>query len=170
MQSLDEKNTEILAAYRDFITGSQLRLFFPFQQLYADYCAKKIAKEEYTRLFSRSGLNIMIESLLGANNKQKKNDKKIQIKDVIYGQGFERIAKAINYATVRAGQVLVKKGKDGKPYPKKDFEFKRFYGLAQRLGSRTSSKEEFLSELAAFITEYKSEYLRLENKLNKEEI
>ena len=170
VQSLDEKHTEILAAYRDFITGSQLKLFFPFQLLYADYCAKKIAKEEYARLFSRTGLDIMIESLLSSNNEQTENNEKIKIEDVIYDEGFERIAKAINYATVRAGQILVKKGKDGKPYPKKDFEFKRFYGLAQRLGSRTSSREEFLSELAAFITEYKSEYLRLENKLNKEEI
>ena len=170
VQSLDEKNTEILAAYRDFITGSQLKLFLPFQLLYADYCAKRIAKEEYTRLFSRTGLNIMIENILKSNNEPKENHEKVNIEDVIYDEGFERIAKAINYATVRAGQILVKKGKEGKPYPKKDFEFKRFYGLAQRLGSRTSSREDFLAELAAFITEYKSEYLRLKNKLGKEEI
>ncbi|ELS04219.1 hypothetical protein Xen7305DRAFT_00039470 [Xenococcus sp. PCC 7305] len=170
VKSLDEKHTEILAAYRDFITGSQLKLFFPFQLLYADYCAKRIAKEEYARLFSRTGLDIMIKSLLSSNNEPKENQETINIENVIYDEGFERIAKAINYATVRAGQILVKKEKDGQPYPKKDFEFKRFYGLAQRLGSRTSSREEFLGELAAFITEYKSEYLRLKNKLGKGEI
>ena len=167
VRSLDEKQTEILVAYRDFITSSQLKVFFPFQLLYADYCSKKLAKEEYVRLFSRSGLNIMVRSISNSNSKQENNNKNIE--DVIYDEGFERIAKAINYATVRAGQILVKKGKDSKPYPKKDFEFKRFYGLAQRLGSRTASKEDFLSELAIFITEYKSEYLRLKSKLSKEE-
>ena len=167
VQSLDQNQTEILAAYRDFITSSELKLFFPFQLLYADYCAKRIAKEEYTRLFSCTKLDIMVRSFSRSNQDKTKDD--ISLNDIIINEGFERIAKAINYATVRAGQILVKKGKEGKLYPKKDFEFKRFYGLAQRLGSRTSSKNEFLGELAAFITEYKSEYLRLESKLGKDE-
>lgn len=167
VQSLDEKHTEILAAYRDFITSSKLKLFFPFQLLYADYCSKKLAKEEYVRLFSRSGLDIMVRNFSISSNKPQENS--ITLNDVVTNIGFERIAKAINNSTVRSGQILVKKGKEGKPYPKKEFEFKRFYGLAQRLGSRTSSKNEFLSELAAFVTEYKSEYLRLKGKLGQDE-
>lgn len=41
--SIDEGNSELLAAYRDFITGNDLYQFFRFQVSYADYVTKKLA-------------------------------------------------------------------------------------------------------------------------------
>jgi hypothetical protein len=42
--SIDEGNSELLAAYRDFITGNDLYQFFRFQVSYADYVTKKLAE------------------------------------------------------------------------------------------------------------------------------
>ncbi|NJL68330.1 MAG: hypothetical protein HC894_19520, partial [Microcoleus sp. SM1_3_4] len=57
--SSEEGNSELLAAYRDFIAGNNLRNFFPFQVGYADYAVKRLAdpKSKSPRLFSVTGLN-----------------------------------------------------------------------------------------------------------------
>lgn len=91
------------------------------------------------------------------------------MENIIKNEGFKQIAKAINYATVKAGQIKIETSEE-KKYSKDNFEFKRFYGLAQRLGSRTSSRDDFINELSTFLTEYKSEYIRLESKLGQGEI
>lgn len=96
--SSEEGNSELLAAYRDFIAGNNLRNFFPFQVGYADYAVKRLAdpKSKSPRLFSVTGLNTMTK-------------KDADFLKITRDESFLRIAKAINQATVYAGKVQTKK-------------------------------------------------------------
>jgi hypothetical protein len=148
--SAEEGHGELLAAYRDFITGTSLRQFFPFQVSYADYVIKQLAdsKAKPVRLFSVTGLNTMT----------KKDSDFIKI---IQDPSFLRIAKAINQATVYAGKVQTKQGP-------KELGWQRTYGLAQRLSSQSGSKNDFLKEITDFLAKYEAENLRLSEQLQKE--
>lgn len=148
--SAEEGHSELLSAYRDFISGSDLRKFFPFQVSYADYVIKRLAdsKARPPRLFSLSALNTMTK------------------KDPLFTQitrdpSFLRIAKAINQATVFAGKVQTKAGVI-------ELDWQRNYGLAQRLSSQSGFKKDFLSEITDFLAKYEAENLRLSEQLLKE--
>lgn len=148
--SAEEGHSELLTAYRDFITGTNLRQFFRFQVGYADYVVKRLAdpKARPPRLFSIAGLNTMTK-------------KETDFTKITTDPSFLRIAKAINQATVYAGKVKTQEGV-------KELEWQRTYGLAQRLSSQAGSKKEFLSEIADFLAKYQAENLRLsEQLLNK---
>jgi len=109
--SAEEGNSEVLAAYRDFITGSNLRKFFPFQVSYADYVIKRLANPNARppSLFSLSGLNTMTK-------------KDSSFTQITRDPSFLRIAKAINQATVFAGKVQTKNGVI-------ELDWQRNYGL-----------------------------------------
>ncbi|MGI0485889.1 hypothetical protein ACN4EK_10660 [Pantanalinema rosaneae CENA516] len=150
--SAEEGHSELLAAYRDFITSSTndaLNQFFRFQVSYADYVTRQFAdkKAKYRpRLFSQAGLNIMTQSLSP------------ELQQITENPGFIRIARAINSSTVYAGSI---KDKDGK---EQTLEWDRVYGLAQRLGNCAASKTEFTAELMAFLARYEDENFRLQSR------
>ncbi|MBW4566397.1 MAG: hypothetical protein KME32_36180 [Mojavia pulchra JT2-VF2] len=148
--SAEEGHSELLTAYRDFITGTSLRQFFPFQVSYADYVIKRLAdtKSRPPRLFSVTGLNTMTK-------------KDSDFTKITQDPSFLRIAKAINQATVYAGKVQTKQGV-------KELEWQRTYGLAQRLSSQSGSKNDFLKEITDFLAKYEAENLRLSEQLQKE--
>lgn len=148
--SSEEGHSELLAAYRDFITGSHLSSFFRFQVSYADYTVKRLAdgKARPPRLFTVTGLNIMTK-------------KEESFTKITRDPSFLRIAKAINQATVYAGKV---KTKDGTI----ELDWQRKYGLAQQLSSQSGSKKEFLSAIANFLADYEAENLRLSEKLQNQ--
>lgn len=148
--SAEEGHSELLAAYRDFITGTSLRRFFRFQVSYADYIVKRLAdpKTKPPRLFSIAGLNTMTK-------------KDTDFTKITRDASFLRIAKAINQATVYAGKVKTQQGVI-------ELDWQRTYGLAQRLSSQSGSKKDFLSEITDFLAKYQAENLRLsEQLLNK---
>jgi len=149
--SVDEGHSEILANYREFITSSNWDKFFEFQVSYADYVTARLSdvKAKPPRLFSISGLNIMTK-------------KEISFTEITGNLHFQRIAKAINQSTVYAGKV----GKKGGGTI--DLDWQRTYGLAQRLRSQAGSKKDFLSEIAAFLSEYEHENMRISEKLLKD--
>ncbi len=93
--------SRLLAAYRDFITGTNLHQFFRFQVSYADYVVKRLAdsKAKPPRLFSLNGLNLMVK-----NFNHRKDDQEWYLTEITEDPGFLRIAKAINSATVYAGK------------------------------------------------------------------
>ncbi|HEY9602569.1 MAG TPA: hypothetical protein V6C85_13220 [Allocoleopsis sp.] len=148
--STEESHSELLAAYRDFISGNNLRKFFPFQVSYADYVLKRLAdtKARPPRLFSVSGLNLMIK-------------KERSFTQITKDPSFLRIAKAINQATVWAGKVQTKKGLI-------ELDWQRNYGLAQQLSSQSGSKKDFLSAVSDFLSKYEYENLRLLEQLQKD--
>ncbi|WP_373529425.1 hypothetical protein [Nostoc sp.] len=148
--SAEEGHSELLAAYRDFITGTNLRKFFRFQASYADYIVKRLAdpKAKPPRLFSIAGLNIMTK-------------KDTDFTKITTDHSFLRIAKAINQATVYAGKVKTQQGVI-------ELDWQRTYGLAQRLSSQSGSKKDFLSEITDFLAKYQAENLRLSEQLLKE--
>jgi hypothetical protein len=148
--SAEEGHSELLAAYRDFITSTSLENFFCFQVIYADYVVKRLAdpKAKPPRLFSLNGLNLMVKNF---NNPQ--NDKELTLTDITQDPGFLRIAKAINSATVYAG--------------KDEHDWDRIYGLAQRLTSQAGSKKDFIIELSIFLASYENENLRIDEELKK---
>ncbi len=148
--SAEEGHSELLAAYRDFITGTNLRRFFRFQASYADYIVKRLAdpKAKPPRLFSIAGLNTMTK-------------KDTDFTKITTDPSFLRIAKAINQATVYAGKVKTQQGVI-------ELDWQRTYGLAQRLSSQSGSKKDFLSEITDFLAKYQAENLRLSEQLLKE--
>ena len=142
--SAEEGQSEILAAYRDFITGTNLRNFFRFQVSYADFVVKRLADSHARspRLFSVNGLNIMTK-------------KDADFTQITQDPSFLRIAKAINQATVYAGKISTKEGV-------KELDWQRNYGLAQLLSSQSGSKKDFISAIADFLGKYQQENLRLQ--------
>ncbi len=148
--STEEGHSELLAAYRDFITGTNLSHFFGFQVSYADYIVKRLAdaKAKPPRLFSLNGLNLMMKNF---NHRQ--NDQELNLTEITEDPGFLRIAKAINSATVYAG--------------KDEHGWDRIYGLAQRLSSQAGSKKDFIIELSIFLASYENENLRIDEELKK---
>jgi hypothetical protein len=145
--SAEDSHSELLAAYRDFITGTNLQGFFRFQVNYGDYVVKRLADPQARppRLFSTFGLNIMM-----------KKDK--DLTKITKDPSFLRIAKAINQATVYAGKVKTKTGV-------KELEWQRNYGLAQQLSSQSGSKKDFVCAIADFLAKYEHENLRITDKL-----
>ncbi|MBE9097456.1 hypothetical protein [Tychonema sp. LEGE 07203] len=141
--SSEEGNSELLAAYRDFIAGNNLRNFFPFQVGYADFAVKRLAdsKSKSPRLFSVTGLNTMTK-------------KTPDFLTITRDASFLRIAKAINQATVYAGKIQTKDGA-------KELDWQRQYGLAQLLSSQSGSKKDFVCAIADFLAKYEAENLRL---------
>jgi hypothetical protein len=141
---------ELLSAYRDFITSSDLGQFFRFQVRYADFATKQLIFP----LLSHSGLEIMLQSF-------DKPDQTWSITEITQNRGFQRIARAINSATLYAGKIKTKAGT-------LELEWQRTYGLAQRLSNHADSKKDFIAELMAFLTSYENENLRLSEKLQAE--
>jgi hypothetical protein len=157
--SADEGNGELLTAYRDFITGSDRNLnqFFRFNVSYADYIVRQLADPQAKfapKQFSQAGLNIMTQSF-------DKPDQNWSVTEITQNQGFQRIARAINSATVYAGKIKTKQGVI-------ELDWQRTYGLAQRLGNHAGSKKDFIAELTAFLTNYENENLRISEQLQKE--
>jgi len=146
--SVEEGHSELLAAYRDFITSSNLGRFFHFQVNYADYVIKRLADAKPPRLFSLTGLNLMVKNFY-----HHQNDQDWSLTEITQDPGFLRIAKAINSATVYAG--------------KDEHGWERIYGLAQRLSSQSGSKKDFMIEIAAFLSSYENENLRIDEELVK---
>lgn len=155
--SMEEGNGELLSAYRDFITGSELNQFFRFNISYADYIVRQLAdpKAKYApKQFSQEGLDIMTRSF-------DKTDQNWSIKEITQNKGFLRIARAINSATVYAGKIKTKEGA-------MELDWQRTYGLAQRLSNQMGSKQDFIAELSAFLTSYDNENVRISEQLLKE--
>lgn len=155
--SIDEGNGELLSTYREFITGNELTQFFRFHLIYADYIVRQLAdsKAKYSpRQFSQQALDIMTQSF-------DKSDRDWSITEITQNKGFQRIARAINSATVYAGKIKTKQGSI-------ELDWQRTYGLSQRLGSHSGSKKDFIIELSAFLSSYENENLRLQEKLQKE--
>ncbi|HBL10001.1 MAG TPA: hypothetical protein DD379_00885 [Cyanobacteria bacterium UBA11162] len=144
--STEEGHSELLAAYRDFITSNTIRKFFPFQVSYADYVIKRLAdsKARPPHLFSVFGLNLMTKK---------------EFSQITQDPSFIRIAKAINQATVFAGKVQTKKGLI-------ELDWQRNYGLAQQLSSQSGSKKDFISAITDFLAKYEHENLRLSERLH----
>ena len=154
--SAEEGHSELLALYRDFITGTNSQKFFHFQVSYADYVVKRLADTQARtpRLFSLFGINLMTQ-----NFKHRKSDQEWSLTEITQNPGFLRIAQAINSATVYAGTV---RDKNGQP---KETGWERIYGLAQRLSSQSGSKKDFIIEISAFLASYENENLRIAEEL-----
>lgn len=146
--SVEEGHSELLASYRDFITRTTIRQFFPFQRRYADYSVRRLAGGKYTRLFTKQGLDTMT-----------KND--IEITKITRDPSFIKIARAINHATVYAGEIKTKEGSQR-------LEWDRNYGLAQLLGSQSGSKKDFILAITEFLGKYEAENLRLQERFLKQ--
>ncbi|MBD1930118.1 hypothetical protein H6F74_28435 [Trichocoleus sp. FACHB-90] len=156
--SVEEGHSELLTAYRGFISGNNLQNFFQFQIQYAEYIIRRLAepKSRPPRLFSIQGMNLMTKSF-----KQRQDEQDWSLTEITEDPGFLRIARAINSATVYAGKIQTKNGL-------KELDWQRTYGLAQRLSSQSGSKKDFITELAAFLTSYENENLRISEQLQKE--
>lgn len=157
--SIDEANGELITAYRDFITGNDLYQFFRFQVSYADYVTKKFSDvNSRVVLFSKQGIDLMTRSFTA---KMRQSDRDWKLTEITENQGFLNIAKAINSATVYAGNIRDKEGNI------RETGWERIYGLAQRLSSQSGSKKDFIIEISSFLATYQNENLRIDDELRK---
>lgn len=157
--SIDEANGELITAYRDFITGNDLYQFFRFQVSYADYVTKKFSDvNSRVVLFSKQGIDLMTRSFTA---KMRQSDRDWKLTQITENQGFLNIAKAINSATVYAGNIRDKEGNI------RETGWERIYGLAQRLSSQSGSKKDFIIEISSFLATYQNENLRIDDELRK---
>ena len=154
--SAEAGQSELLAAYRDFITGNALLSLFKFQTSYAEFIIRRLAdpKARPPRLFSVNGLNLMIKNL------KPRKDEEWDLTEITQNPGFLRIARAINSATVYAGKIQTQKGMV-------ELDWQRQYGLAQRLSSQAGAKKDFVIELTTFLASYENENLRIAEKLQQ---
>jgi len=155
--SVESGHGEMLANYRSFLSSSDWHSFFRFQTSYAEYSIRCLAQGHSPTRFFVSTLDVMTHSMA----KLHKESSPPSLSEILEHESFKRIAKAINQATVYAGEVRTKSGWQ-------KLEWDRTYGLAQKLSGQASSKEKFLSELFQFLTTYESENLRLREKLKKD--
>ena len=94
--------------------------------------------------------------------KFRQSDRDWKLTEITENQGFLNIAKAINSATVYAGNIRDREGKI------KETGWERIYGLAQRLSSQSGSKKDFIIEISSFLASYQNENLRIDDELRKQ--
>jgi hypothetical protein len=146
VQLLDEdksEEAELLHLYRDFLSASDWYTFLHFLGGYGCLIMGRRERKKPIRSFHRANL----EELLRVAD--------LKITEVLKNQGFRNIAKAMKQATV-SEQYQKSKGNQV-------FEIK--YGLFQELKRKAKFREELLTVISEFISEFNYENARREEQL-----
>lgn len=139
VSSLEERYTEqynLLANYRDFLSGQNLDMFFKFCGAYSTLLMSRIEKGQWAPQFSTNNLEMLIMS----------HDRKL--KHVVDSSGFQNIARAIRLSTVRL-QYRKARGDRG-PYDVR-------YGLGTDLLRTATYPDRFIQALGEFMHAFNQE-------------
>ncbi|GHO49674.1 hypothetical protein [Ktedonospora formicarum] len=143
---------ELLRAYRDFLSGHDLRPFWKFAALYGGYLFRQREREKDAKRWlpqlTKEGLLRLIMS----------HQNNTSLRTILETPGFQNIASAIREATVRAQW---RRSQD------KDTKYEVRYGLGQDLMRKARYREEFMAALSEFLFLYNAETAREEEKLAK---
>jgi len=136
----------LLLLYRDFLSGNDLRPFFEFTTAYSGYLiSRKERRGGYVPQFTTTNLGrLIMHSQEGP-----------RLSKILETPGFQNIAYAIRQATVTA------------QYRKNQLNDRRYdvrYGLGQQLARKAAYPNEFIAELAGFLTKYNAENAQVMEK------
>lgn len=137
--SLDEGKAEgyqLLGAYRNFISGHDLRAFFEFTGAYSALLMSRMERGEWASRFLITHLEVLVTA----------HDNKLA--PIIENSGFQRIATALRRSTVTPQFYKAKK----LPYP---YEVR--YGLGTDLLRQAAYPDRFVQALSAFVFAYNQE-------------
>ena len=141
IRALEETRSEmhdLLARYRDFVSGDTLQPFFEFT---IGYSVLRMRSREGGRpypSFTTTNLEVLLMNTTEGR----------PLSAIVQSEAFRNIAYAIRHSTV-APQAQKAQGKT----PNYDIR----YGLGQRLARKAQYPENFLAELSLFLQEYSAE-------------
>ncbi len=141
IRQFDESHSDdhnLLLRYRDFVSGDDLRAFFEFTTAYSAYI---IGQRERARGRARQFTTPNLGRLIMHSQEGPRLSK------ILETEGFQNIAYAIRQATVTA-QYRKKQG---------DRKYDVRYGLGQQLARKAAYPQEFVAELADFLSKYNAE-------------
>ena len=141
---------ELLRAYRDFLSGHDLRPFWSFAALYSGYMFRQREHEKDVKRWlpqlTMKGLDLLVM------NHQNTKD---SLQAILQKPGFQNIATAIREATVRAQRRRSQEN---------DNKYEVRYGLEQELLRKAHYRDDFMIALSKFIAIYNAETAREEEK------
>ncbi len=136
----------LLLRYRDFLSGNDLTPFFEFTTAYSGYfISQKERRSGYVPQFTTTNLRRLIMN----------SQEGPRLSKILETPGFQNIAYAIRQATVTA------------QYRKNQLNDRRYdvrYGLGQQLARKAAYPNEFIAELAGFLTKYNAENAQVMEK------
>lgn len=141
IQALDETHSEmhdLLARYRDFLSGDALQPFFEFATGYSALLMRSREGGRSYPSFTTTNLEVLLMNTTEGR----------PLSAIVQSEAFRNIAYAIRHSTV-VPQALKAQGKT----PNYDIR----YGLGQRLARKAQYREDFLAELGLFLQEYSAE-------------
>lgn len=135
----------LLRAYRDFLSGNDLKPFWAFTTSYSGYYIRQREDGKYPQQLTTSGL----EHLITMSNKT-------NFARIVQNEGFKHIAYAIRQSTVIAQYRRSQQS---------DRTYEVRYGLGQELMREVHYPDKFIQVLSSFLHEYIAETAREEEKL-----
>ncbi|HBZ82375.1 MULTISPECIES: hypothetical protein [Brevibacillus] len=147
---LDEDKTEeaeLLHLYRDFLSGDDWLSFLRFLGSYGCWSMKRREAKKPMRSFVKNHLEELFTL----------SQPRLPVVDIINNSGFQNIAKAIRQATV-SEQYAKAKGRQ-------IFEVR--YGLFQEIKRKAKFREELLTVISDFISQFNYENARREEQLRE---
>lgn len=151
IQSLDETRGEqlnLLASYRDFLSGNDLDPFFEFTTAYSGFIMSQYERRKYVRPFTTTTLEVLFM-----------NTDTLGLSRIVQDEGFRNIARAIRQATITAQYRKANKERFLVRYDVR-------YGLGQQLARKAAYPNEFVAELTAFLHLYNAENSQMQENLN----
>ncbi|HEX7736862.1 MAG TPA: hypothetical protein VF458_18600 [Ktedonobacteraceae bacterium] len=135
----------LLRAYRDFLSGNDLKSFWNFTALYSGYYISQRERGKYPQQFTTFGL----EYVIGMS-------KQTNYVAITQSEGFKRIASAIRQATVIAQY---------RRSQQRDRTYEVRYGLGQELMREVHYPAKFIQAISTFLHQYNAETAREEEKV-----
>jgi hypothetical protein len=129
----------LLATYRAFLSGGDLKEFFDFAASFSSFVTNKIEKKDYVNLFTTTNLEVLVTT------KEKK------LTPILQNSGFQNVAHAIRQATVNAQWAKV--------HNQRLYDI--HYGLGQELKRKANYSDEFIQALSDFMQSYNQENVQM---------
>lgn len=144
----------LLRRYRDFLSGSDPRVFFDFAARYGDYVMATRKQQRKIPQLTTERLGAIVEQLIGGK----------KLSPIIQKPGFRAFAKAVRQATIIAQQEHLLDRKNNLQgnlrYP---FEIR--YGLGHQLLQKAKYPSDFVKALNTFLHSFNEETMRVEERI-----
>jgi hypothetical protein len=148
------EEVDLLRAYRDFLSGRDLRPFWKFTTLYSSYLLSQREREKESKRWLPQLTMKGLDTLVMSHQNSKHN-----LRAILDTPGFQNIASAIRSAT-----VLAQFRKNQRENPE-EARYEIRYGLGQELMRKARYRDEFMTALSEFLILYNAETAREEEKI-----
>jgi hypothetical protein len=157
-----QEGSELLSAYRDFLTGSRMDAFFDFCADYGEYVVHTLLTSPRVKQYSVASLDEIFRRITMTEQDEASLDQGAHGKNDLteFGfssgehPGFHRIAYAIRWSTT-IPQRQSANYKSGQRTEKPLYTVR--YGLGHNLRRKANSADEFMEALTEFVHDYNAE-------------